>query len=139
MSEGELEYLKKELLYLTMLTERAFRGMLFMFGGDYYMEFIGLSEIGDVVKELKQFRNVLKHELRGYGQESREGFMKCSLCGKEYPLYDLLCMNRGRTANRLCKEQHHLVLCSNCQRIVYETLKGIMEAEKNEREGRGKA
>ena len=59
--------------------------------------------------------------------------MKCSLCGREYPLYDLLCLNRGRTADILCKEEHHLVLCPDCQKVVYETLKSIMEAERDER------
>ena len=67
------------------------------------------------------------------GEIEGGSFMKCSLCGREYPLYDLLCLNRGRTANRQCEEEHHLVLCPDCQKVVYETLKGIVEAEGDER------
>ena len=59
--------------------------------------------------------------------------MKCSVCGREYPLYDLLCLIRGRTADILCKKERHPVLCPDCQKVVYETLKSIMEAERDER------
>jgi len=50
--------------------------------------------------------------------------VKCSLCGKEFEVYDLFCLNRGGGANSLC-DSECILLCENCLKVVKRTIMSL--------------
>ena len=55
--------------------------------------------------------------------------MKCTMCGKHYPLYELYCLTSGRAANENCTE-YCVLICENCMKRMNEQVEEIINEVK---------
>jgi len=52
--------------------------------------------------------------------------MKCTMCGKHYPLCELYCLTSGRGANENCTE-NCVLICENCMKAIDGWVKETVE------------
>jgi len=52
--------------------------------------------------------------------------MKCTMCGRVYPLHKLYCATSGRGANENCTE-NCVLICENCIKVIDEWVDEVVE------------